>query len=347
MKLALMLFSLITASQITSAHHGQDHDHDHVTSTDEQSVLYFSKDKAPEVLEGAFEHMVYNPRTGMETRSPLGNSRFPYSAVGVIKEGMVAANGLYAFRLSEVKPSFIQNKDEVLGSFRPSQFFMEHSGLIFLAGDARTIVSPEQAVYVIFDKLLDDEVTELIDIARWDECNDPHIRGNLKDRGCYSTNGGRWIDDNFLKLLQDNLLSCVNDSLTAVNRPTSDDLAVVHNGVAADDNHAKSSYHKFGMAIDIAEIKVENANGDLYGINYKAAVDNRSSWQYKFYQNFRVCWGKVQTRRSPKCTYNNMITNTNAGLPYYGSIGWEERNHKKHLHISMPFCGGRQGFKKL
>jgi len=337
MKIALMLINLLAFTHVVKADIES-----HVEG--QRGVLHFSDEvEEAELLEGDFEHMVYDSNIGSDIRSPLGNSRYPYSALGVIEKGMYLASGQYVFKLSEVKASFVENKSKVEGSLNKSQFYTGSNELVYLSGDGRTVVNPEDATFVVFPEFLTKELEEIIDVALWNECKSS-LRGNYKGYNCSRR---RYVDDGFLKLLKNNLKSCVNAGQRSIGYYQSSEFSVVHNGITADGNHSRSSYHSISRAVDIVEFVVKGNDGDYYTLNYKSGARNLKSKRGKFYKAFRKCWGQVQLRRSPKCKANNMRYNIKRGLPYYGSIGWEDKNHKKHLHISMPHCGGKRGFKKL
>lgn len=315
----------------------------------QESGLFFDDSESQQAHPAAFDHIVYDVETGAPSLSPLGNTEYPYSVMAKIDRRMfMATTGTWAVSLSEIKAAFSENQlaaEEALSK----PFYAESEGMIFLDSDGITVVSAEHASYVVIDDAVKDNIDAITKI-KWDECNDPAFRGNYTG---YKCSRNRAMSNLFRDFLAENLLSCVNQSLNNLNRRSSPSVYVLHAGTAADSNHSGTSYHAIERAIDIKEFTLVNSRGEAYKINYKTAKANRSTWQFSFFRQFRTCWGERQLRqsqarfeRSRACTYNNMITNTNAGLPYYGSIGWEEPNHGKHLHLSLPVCG-RSRYKKL
>lgn len=311
--------------------------------------LFFDNSESEKAISGAFDHIVYDEETGSPSLSPLGNSEFPYSAMAKIDRRIfMATTGNWAVSLTDIKAAFQENQLAVEEGLS-DPFYAESEGMIFLDTDGITVVSAEHASYVVIADAVKDDVDAITKI-KWDECNDPAFKGNYTG---YKCSRNRVMSNLFRDFLAENLLSCINQSLNNINRRSSPSVYVLHAGTAADSNHKNTSYHAIERAIDIKEFTLVNSRGEAYKLNYKSAKANRSSWQFSFFKQFRTCWGQRQLRqsqakfkRSNACKYNNMITNTKAGLPYYGSIGWEEPRHGKHLHLSLPVCG-RSRYKKL
>jgi hypothetical protein len=314
----------------------------------QEEGLFFDDSGSQGSIPGAFDHIIYDEETGAPSLSPLGNTDNPYSVMARIDKRMFVG-GIWTVSLSDIRAAFTENQRAVEEGLS-ARFYAESEGMIFLDRDGVTVVSAEHASFVVIADAVGDNVNAITKI-KWDECNDPAFRGNYTGYGC---SRNRAMANIFRDFLAENLLSCVNQSLNKINRRSSTSVYVLHAGTAADRNHSRASYHAVERAIDIKEFTLINSRGEAYKINYKWARQNRSAWQFSFFKQFRTCWGERQLRqsqarfeRSNACRHNNMIANTNAGLPYYASIGWEEPNHGKHLHLSLPHCGSRSGYKKL
>jgi len=316
-------------------------------SSSEDETLYISEDEMVYLQEKnkkfssdvAFKHTVVDEMTGKEMVSPLGNTLYPYSAMGVISNVMSVGSGQLVFKMSNVKASFAENQSVVSDTFISSSFYAVESDMVFLRSDGVTVTTLENASFVIIPEFKSSDLESLVKIS-WDECNDSHFRGHYDDgKRKLNCSGRRLMHNGFRDFIADNLLDCVNNSLESVDRYASPDLYLIHKGTAADKLHKSGSMHQQGKALDISIVRVTGSSGKTYDINYEKSVQNRSSWEHKFYKKLRVCWGKAQLERSPSCKMNNMYYNRLRDIPYYGSIGWEDKRHKKHLHISMPPCG--------
>ena len=120
MKLVLMAFGLLTISSSVVAHHSLHHDHSHNSDSIEEhnphaveETLYFSQKSKNELRSKAFEYLVFDESVGKEIVSPLGDTRFPYGAIGEISQVMSIAGGHMAFKMSRVKAAFDVNESEV------------------------------------------------------------------------------------------------------------------------------------------------------------------------------------------------------------------------------------------
>lgn len=343
--LVLIFLSLTSVSYANFDHH-HDHDYDHSEEIHNpnatEDVLYLSNEQANSLRDKAFQYIVIDENTGEETISPLGDTNFPYSAIGQISKVMPASGGVGAFKMSRVKASFDENQKHIDDAFREGQYYSVEDNMIFLRADGHTVTTFDSATYVILPEFISSDIEELLEV-KWNECQNRHFRGNYDDGDLtLSCSRNRVMHDEFRGLLERNLLSCVNDSLKSIGRATSPDVYIVHKGTAADKLHSSGSMHQQGKAIDIRVVRVTGADGKKYDINYARAVRGNPGWRKRFYQNFRTCWGQVQLARSSKCVSNNMRYNRANNLPYYGSIGWEDSKHRIHMHISMPPCGTRR-----
>lgn len=161
----------------------------------------------------------------------------------------------------------------------------------------------------------------------WNECSDSPT-GNYDVYNCAKSRQVAVIFDNFLK---NRLMTCVDEGLQAMGGGRAQDFHIVHAGVTADARHSPYSLHSHNRAIDVKVIRVLLTTGATKQFTY-SKTGNRP-----FYKNLRKCWGEQVN------VYN--------GCPYYGgdkaltgSIGWENRDHGRHMHLSVPYClSGRYG----
>lgn len=162
----------------------------------------------------------------------------------------------------------------------------------------------------------------------WMECRDT-VTGNYLDYTCAAQ--GRTVSVILDSYLQKRLIACVDAGLSAQGGGTSEVLHITHAGITADANHSPKSLHSVNRAIDVKVVKVKLSDGQEKQFTY-SKVGNRP-----FYTALRNCWGRTVN------TYN--------GCPYYGgspqltgSIGWENTDHGRHMHLSVPYCvNGKYG----
>jgi hypothetical protein len=165
----------------------------------------------------------------------------------------------------------------------------------------------------------------------WNECSGT-IRGNYEGANCVSSRG---MNADFLAFLQRNLIRCVNQGLQRIGVGSTSKLSLIHRGVMADSNHGSESLHAVGRAIDIAKFTVFPAGGRPVQLDYLKAVNSSSSRERKFYSGLRQCFDQLHKQRG--------CPRRRSGRPV-GSIAWEDRNHRRHIHLSMPFCPNLRGF---
>lgn len=155
----------------------------------------------------------------------------------------------------------------------------------------------------------------------WKECTDP-ITGNYYGYKCASSRG---ISVILKKFVDTHMYKCVNKGLAAQGGGTMADLHIIHAGILGDPNHSPRSMHAENRAVDIKSLQVTLSTGAVKTFVYEGTTNR------KFYTAFRSCWGDIVK------TYN--------GCPLYkgqvgltGSIGWEDSNHQRHMHTSVPYC---------
>ncbi len=158
----------------------------------------------------------------------------------------------------------------------------------------------------------------------WGECSEA-ISGNYSGYNCSEK---RAISVILKKFIGENIYSCINKGLAAQGGGSIQELHIVHNGITGDANHSPRSLHAENRAIDIKAFDMKLHSGAVKKFTY-AGTTNRA-----FYTAFRKCWGAVIKTKNG-CPYyqgNNVM--------YTGSIGWEDANHRQHMHLSVPHCVG-------
>jgi hypothetical protein len=154
----------------------------------------------------------------------------------------------------------------------------------------------------------------------WNECSQP-LSGNYSG---YTCTNKRKISEILFEFLDDHLGSCIADAAEAIGKDV-DSYHLVHNGIYGDRRHSSRSLHAEGRAIDIKSIRFTESNGASNNLDYKNFGGG------KFYTLLRFCWGTVIERYNDCPLYRGMHGRT-------GSIGKENRDHRAHLHLSVPYC---------
>lgn len=163
--------------------------------------------------------------------------------------------------------------------------------------------------------------------TRWNECSD-RITGNYGSFGCSSRRNIAVILKSFMNSA---LLKCVNAGLEAQGGGYARSLHIQHAGITADSRHSSKSLHSVNRAIDVKKIRVQKTNGRTQEFTY-AKTGNRP-----FYTALRRCWGRTIADENSCPLYKRSTLLT-------ASIGWENRNHGRHMHLSVPYCiSGRHG----
>lgn len=160
----------------------------------------------------------------------------------------------------------------------------------------------------------------------WGECSEA-ISGNYSGYQCSEK---RAISVILKKFIGENIYSCINKGLAAQGGGFVADLHIEHAGITGDAAHSPRSLHAENRAIDVKALDMKLSDGRVKKFVY-AGTANRA-----FYTAFRKCWGEVIKTKNG-CPYyagNNVM--------YTGSIGWEDADHRQHMHLSVPYCvGGR------
>lgn len=165
------------------------------------------------------------------------------------------------------------------------------------------------------------------DQTTWDECNE-EISGNYTGFGCARSRG---ISVILKRFLNEHIFQCIDEGLAAQGGGSARDLHIVHAGIVGDRRHSPRSMHAEQRAIDVKTLDIVLTSGRSKTFTY-SKIGNRP-----FYTALRRCWGKVVTRYNDCPVYNGNLMLT-------GSIGWENRNHGRHMHLSVPYCiNGRHG----
>ncbi len=156
--------------------------------------------------------------------------------------------------------------------------------------------------------------------TNWNECSDRRVTGNYLSYRCTRQ---RNISQILFTFMKKNFETCV-DKAAKSNNWRMKDFHIIHKGIFGDARHSPRSLHSPGRAIDIAEIIVST-----YGGNKK--MNFRKYGNGEFFTAFRKCWGRAIISQNNCPAYRGQVQLT-------GSIGKEDRNHQKHLHVSVPYC---------
>lgn len=186
---------------------------------------------------------------------------------------------------------------------------------------SRPLLSPEQLEEM--EQLPENEIEALLRFPQttWNECRD-NPSGNYGAAACASQ---RRISVVLNGYLEKSLLRCVDEGLEAQGGGRARAVHINHAGITGDARHSPRSLHAENRAIDIKMLKVRLSNGTEKQFTY-SVVGNRP-----FYTALRKCWGEIM-HRDNKCPLQKGQT------LYTGSIGWEDKNHGAHMHLSVPYC---------
>lgn len=156
----------------------------------------------------------------------------------------------------------------------------------------------------------------------WNECSQ-NPSGNYADAACVEQRNISSILDSFLK---QRLLQCVEEGMVSQTGPgKAKSIHINHAGITGDPRHSPKSLHSFNRAIDVKMIRATLTDGTVRQYTYSKS-GNRT-----FYTALRKCWGNVvhTFNGCPLYSGNAMLT---------GSIGWENADHGRHMHLSVPYC---------
>ncbi|MCJ8276769.1 MAG: hypothetical protein HRT44_07905 [Bdellovibrionales bacterium] len=158
--------------------------------------------------------------------------------------------------------------------------------------------------------------------TKWRECKD-RFTGNYSGYRCVN---GRLMSNILKNYLNKHIKSCTDKAYSGRVKK----VHIVHAGILGDRFHSPRSLHAESRAIDVKALRLTLSGGRQRTINYNNSTR-------AFYKKLRDCWGRAIHRFNgcPKNKGSHMLT---------GSIGWENKNHRRHLHLSVPYCvGSRYG----
>ncbi|MCF8057867.1 MAG: hypothetical protein K9K67_01115 [Bacteriovoracaceae bacterium] len=190
-----------------------------------------------------------------------------------------------------------------------------------------TPFTPEEEAIYFSDtyKLLDEGVhsnkKRKFPYRYWDECLDRGIRGNYVDHFC---NSKRMISNILYHFISNNLYSCIERAAGKAGFRIQD-AYVIHKGIFADSLHSPQSLHSEGRAIDIAAVRIKTFWKGWGEINFQRSGGG------VFYEELRSCWGET-------LYYNNECPLFKGQPEMTGSLGKEDPDHQRHLHLSVPYC---------
>lgn len=157
----------------------------------------------------------------------------------------------------------------------------------------------------------------------WDECSEA-ITGSYLDFACTKR---RQISVILKTYMADHIYNCVDESLAASGKAglSAEEIHITHVGITGDRNHSPRSLHAENRAIDIKDLRLKLSDGSLQQYTY-SKLGNRP-----FYTALRKCWGRTVSTLNKCPLYRGDVMLT-------ASIGWENRNHGQHMHLSLPYC---------
>lgn len=114
---------------------------------------------------------------------------------------------------------------------------------------------------------------------------------------------------------------------------------IYHHGCVGDARHQKTgSWHNEGLAIDLTGLKVGGMT-----LKYEDATKNKGAKVDRFFGHLRKCWSDKVKAHHSSCRKTGK-----KGRAESGSIGYEDKKHQHHLHLSLPcatYSNGRATFK--
>lgn len=152
--------------------------------------------------------------------------------------------------------------------------------------------------------------------------------GSLKHYNCSKK---RKVSKEYFNFFNENFATCNKKAFSKLY-PSAEvtKISFTHEGVAGDTRHSNGSYHSINRAIDIALFKIE-AKGKSFVFDVK---NQNKRTEKTFFKEFRQCWNDAIIAHKGSCN----------GSGYQGTIGGEDKDHKNHMHVSLPFCDGRRGY---
>jgi hypothetical protein len=211
-----------------------------------------------------------------------------------------------------------------------------------------TAVPERRRLSLVQIAALDHDSGHMEGLSNWDECsNEQSIKANFKGANCTK----RSVSTDFANFLGDKLPACAAQGLATIRPGASLQLPIkmVHNGIAGDEAHRRKgkSNHNLMRAIDLVSLdltsKTSSKNETVsldYGVASRAALkeqDGKSLTpteinQLRFWRTLRNCWiREVRAKQSAECPDNE------------GCVDWNDRNHRHHLHLSLPLCPNTVG----
>lgn len=184
-----------------------------------------------------------------------------------------------------------------------------------------SVLTPEQEEQFNIDSIISMKALRFAQ-TKWQECTE-EITGNYYGYNCSQNRNISVILKSFI---DKHFYTCVDEGLKATGGGVVNELHIVHAGITGDPNHSPRSLHAENRAIDVKSLQMKLTNGKTKNLVYEGTT-NRT-----FYTAFRTCWGKIVRQYNGCPMYqSNLLT---------GSIGWENADHKRHLHVSVPYCVG-------
>lgn len=343
-KWALILFNLFLSN--VDAHSSIERFKRSFVEEDQVLILETPQFENAETLQ-AEDQFLFDPASDQWILSPISSSQFPYSALIELR-----GSDPHKLDLGEV----IQYAPNALPLMISSLSRLSYSTIekrsdqIYIAEDKTTIVkNSNEARYIVLTNLNQINLSRSSkkalpgDVAYWNECSGP-VTGNYflsheKQLRCHQS---RMISKSFQGFLQSQLPRCAQTVMNTLGiRGRVQSIHLTHTGLTGDERHrnAGGSLHNIERALDVKYLNVRLTNRKMYQFDYGNGVINSRTTDRRFFEGVRKCWQEAHLRRDRNCRINKKPNG------FVASIGWEDRKHQRHLHLSYPICGqNRQGF---
>lgn len=190
-------------------------------------------------------------------------------------------------------------------------------------------------------------------IVEWDECHPDQplsafSRWPLRDPDTGRNTQcarRRPMSAAYMSFYEQTMPACMNQAARVINpswEVVHTDMvhlsALRENATVSGRNGRRHSLHAVGRALDVRELHITLANGQRFNVDYMRAMSNPRGPERRFFQALRDCWERANQNRGCRSFGNR---------EHRCSLGWEDRNHQDHLHLSMPYCPEKPGFAQI
>lgn len=144
------------------------------------------------------------------------------------------------------------------------------------------------------------------------------------------------VSEEWLVAFLDAFPTCLNKGLETIKweKPQS---VIVHSVMIYQHkgSSGRMSLHAPGRAVDFSKLELVYASDSKDLVVAKASKKNNpinqdTTTERKFYETFRQCWGEHLVQKHGCSEWKKE--------GHRGSVGWEDSDHQKHIHLSRPYC---------